>query len=417
MKPNIIIIISDALRPKDMSLYGYPQENDFYIKKIAAESCVFENNFSASNASDASVTSLFTGKYPDTNGFIHQHPFMREEELEKLKKNTFWLPSYLQKNGYKTMSATPLHLWFKKGFDFFKEKELKGGGKILNMPIIKRMLLNLPNWMYSLGKKISKARASPEFYSCNQVIDTAIDKIKESSRPFFMFMHLVDTHYPYPLVDRQKIDGKSTLKEILKKIDNPKQKEYIKKRFFDINASSMEEIEKRRDLSLKEVDKEIGRLYDFLVNENIIDNTIFIILSDHGDNFGEHNTYFCRGGLYDPSIKTPLIIRIPGIKASRTNELTQNLDIPATILSILGDKKEIDGKSLIDLMKTGKKVRDNVIAFDGFAEDIVMQRTKTKKIIKSNSKPCYLCGAIHNADIEEYDLEEDGEELNNFAKK
>ena len=84
MKPNIVIIISDALRPKDLSLYGYSVENDRNIKKIASDSVVFENNFSASNASDPSLTSIFSGQYPTTNGFIHQHPFMKEEETNQV---------------------------------------------------------------------------------------------------------------------------------------------------------------------------------------------------------------------------------------------------------------------------------------------------------------------------------------------
>ena len=71
-KPHIIIVISDALRPKDLSLYGNAIELDKNIKKIASESVVCNLNFSASNGSDPSVTSLFSGQYPTTTGFIHQ---------------------------------------------------------------------------------------------------------------------------------------------------------------------------------------------------------------------------------------------------------------------------------------------------------------------------------------------------------
>ena len=93
-KPNIVIIISDALRPKDISLYGRNIETDYFIKKIASESVTCNLNFTASNGSDSSVTSLFSGQYPTTTGFIHQHPFMRKEEIEKIKKNKFWLPTF-----------------------------------------------------------------------------------------------------------------------------------------------------------------------------------------------------------------------------------------------------------------------------------------------------------------------------------
>jgi arylsulfatase A-like enzyme len=420
-KPNIVILISDAVRAKDLSLYGHSEENDYNLKKISRESIVFCNNFSASNASDASVTSLFSGQYPSTNGFIHQHPFMRESEIEQLRKNRFWLPIYLKEKGYSTISVTPLHLWFKKGFDFYKEEEHKKGGSLLNSPSIKRILLKLPNWMYSLGKKIIKVRASPNFYSCYNVLSLAKLKIKENkakNKPFFLFMHLVDTHYPYPLIQKQKVDAIRTLDKVLKDIPSFAQKEYIKKRFTDIRASSFEEIEKRRDLSIKAVDKEIGKFYEFLKSQKLWDNTIFIIISDHGDNFGEHCTYFCRGGLYDPSIHTPFILHLPNFKGKRTEEITQLIDIPSTILEVLGDKKKIDGKSLMPLIKEQKKVRGFALSFDGFANNTRMVRTKDKKFIISDGSKCYLCGAVHNNGKEEYNLLKDPNELENiFSKK
>jgi len=415
MKPNIVLIISDALRPKDLSLYGYKIETDKNIKKIASESIVFEKNFSTSNASDASLTSLFSGQLPKTSGFIHQHPFMRKEEVDKLRKIKFWLPIYLQKLGYNTVSATPLNLWFKKGFNYYiGEKEAKGGGKILNIPIIKRILLALPNWAYSLGKKLVKIRASPQFYSAEQIINLAITKIAESEKPFFLFMHLTDTHYPYHSAKKKNVKGKS-IKKILEEIKVASQKEYIKKRFFDIKAGSLEEIKRRRDESIVFVDKQIYRLYLFLKKSKLWDNTIFIIFSDHGDNFGEHQIYFCRGGLYDTSIHVPLIIHLPGFKGKRIKELTQSVDITPTILEILEEKKKIDGKSLISLIKTGKPIRDKVILSDGFCEKRIGIRTKTKKTISSDESRCYLCGAIHGTKKERYDLKKDSEELINLA--
>lgn len=418
-KPNIVIVISDALRPKDMGLYGRPIENTPCISEIAAESALFSLNFSAANGSDPSITSLFSGQNPTTSGFIHQHPFMRNEEIDKLKKNSFWLPLYLQKKGYSTISATPLHMWFKKGFDTFTEKDqLKGKGRFLDIPIVKRMLLALPNWAYRLGKKSVKIRASPEFYSCNSVINFAIQKIEEISateKPFFIFMHLVDTHYPYPISKIRKIPGEKTAKTIIADIHETKQKEYIKKRFFDLDAENMEQIEKKRDESIVAVDSEIGRLHKFLKNKKLWDDTIFIFLSDHGDNFGEHNVYFCRGGLYDPSVRVPLIVHAPGILPTTTEELTQNIDVAPTILDLLDEPKiNVDGKSLLPIMANGEKVHDSILLSDSFCNNRIAIRTKEKKIVVGDGGPCYLCGAVHHyAKKEEYNIENDPDELKN----
>ncbi len=422
MKSNIVMIIVDALRPKDLSLYGYPKETDKNIKMIASESIVFDKNFSASNASDTSLTAIFSGNYPTTNGFIHQFPRLEKEEIDKLKKNKFWLPIYLQKKGYDTIAATPTHLWFKKGFDYSREKKAKGKGKYFNIPLIKKILLGLPNWVYKLGKKLIKSRASPEFYSAKEIIDLSISKIKESKKPFFLFMHLTDTHTPYAAVETRKIKSEKNINHILKTIETSSQKEYIKKRFYDCSVSSSEQLKQKVDDSIIFVDKQLGRLSDFLKNKRLWENTIFIIFSDHGENLGEHKDYLCRGGLYDTSIHVPLIIHFPRIDPKRVNKLTSSIDIAPTILDFLGEGKEdIDGKSLMPLIKKDAEIRNKIISVDGFCKDRIAVRTLNKKLIVSKGPKCYLCGDSHLIDNdnkkEEFDLAKDSEELYNIYSK
>ncbi|OGJ13346.1 hypothetical protein A3K82_00415 [Candidatus Pacearchaeota archaeon RBG_19FT_COMBO_34_9] len=417
-KPNIIILISDALRPRDLSLYGYNKETDNNIKKIASESVVFCKNFAASNASDPSINSIFTGKYPANNGIIHQHPNMKDEEIEKLKKNKFWLPLYLQKKGYFTISATPLHMWFKKGFDYYMDRDPKTKTKkFLNIQFVNKILLKLPSWVYSLGKKVIKARASPYFYSCKEVVDLAVSKIEESKKPFFLFMHLVDTHCPYPGSNHNLMHGEKTIDKITSGMNNF-QKEYVKKRFRDMSVNCLEEVIERRDNAIREVDRQIGRLYSFLKDKNLWKDTIFIIMSDHGDNFGEHDAYFCRGGLYDSSVHVPLIIHLPGVKSGIIKEITQSIDIAPTILDFSGFKKEqLDGKSLLGLVKGKKGFRKYAIISDGFCEKRIAVRTQSQKIIFSDKSRCYICGATHGAEKELYNLEKDSDEKNNIYKE
>ncbi len=415
-KPNIIIIISDALRPKDLSLYGNKKELDTHIKKIASESVVFEKNLSTSNASDTSLTAIFSGLYPTSSGFIHQHPYTKKEEIDKLRKIKFWLPTFLKKQGYSTFSSTPLHSWFKKGFDASMSLGNKEANKFLNNQIIKKILLMLPNWAYAFGKKLVKARASPDFYSAEKVINLAISQISSAQKPFFLFMHLVDTHFPFPGTETKKTIGRESLKLILKNIKYSAQKEYIKKRFHDTSAEYLEQILEKRDEAIGQVDNQMGRLYNFLKSKKLWKNTIFIFLSDHGENYGEHGIYFCRGGLYDSSLHTPLIIHLPKIKPKRINQLTQSIDIAPTILEILGKNQKLDGKSMLNGINKNKKIRDKAILIDGFCEDRIAIRTETKKTITSREGKCRICGAEHGLLKEVYDLKKDPEELNNISK-
>jgi len=420
-RPNIVMIIVDALRPKDLSLYGYHKEVDKNIKRIAKESVVFENNFTASNLSDPSKTSIFSGQYPFTNGIIHQYPFIKQSEIDKLKKLKFWLPIYLKHKGYSTIATTSLHLWMKKGFDYIKEDDVdKNPSKFKNFfkkvsgnERLLKVILKFPDILYRFAKKLSGGYHTP-YKDARQIVDLSIDKIKDEKDPFFLFMHFEDTHYPYPGAKTPPKMGNTTVKKVVDNISVRSQKEYVKKRFFDASATTLEQMKEKLNNAIVNVDNEIGRLYDYLDESNKLENTIFMIFSDHGTTFGEHNIYFEHSGLYDESIHVPLIMKIPGISPRRVNALTQSIDIVPTILEVLGDKKEIDGKSLLKIMKNGGEFRDKIFCVDTCSEKAFTIRDKKRKLIVSDSKGCYLCGAAHHLNFEEYDLEKDPEEKVNI---
>jgi arylsulfatase A-like enzyme len=420
-KKNIIIIIVDALRTKNMSLYGYGKETDKNMKKIARESLVFKNFFSSSNSTDPSLMSLFTGRYPSNHGIIHQFPYTTREEIEDMgKKVTFWFPSFLKNKGYETIGIDWIGRWFKAGFDYYDEKEEKQNilKKFMNIPVVKRFLLNAPNWVYKAGKKIIKTRASLEFPSAKETMNLGISKIKSSKKPFFLFIHFLNTHFPFKNVD-YKGSGKRDVHEFLEKIKDESKKKFFKKRITDIGLFSIQDIFEKYDVSIKEVDKQIGRLHDFLKKSGLWEDTIFIILADHGVNIIEHEVYLSSSSLFEESIHVPLIVRLPGIKAKEIKEFSQNIDIVPTLLDYLKEKanKKFDGKSLLNLIK-GKKIRDRVFFWDGLSADVRGLRTFNKKLIFAKDQKCNLCKSFHHEEIEEYDLEKDpGETKNIYSGK
>jgi arylsulfatase len=417
---NIAIIVLDGLRAKNLSLYGYNKETDKTIKEIAKESIVFNNHISTSNSTTPSITSLFTGKYPSTHGIIHQLPYTKQEEIDKLKKEKFWFPTYLKTKGYSTIGICWIGIWFKRGFDFYGEKE-ENTKRLLNNPLIKKILLSLPSWAYNFGKKMTKIRSSPSSPPASKTMDLAMAKIKESNKPFFLYVHFLDSHFPFATTKNPKLTGKNDMEDILNDVKENSQKEYIKKRLTDINLNSLEDIKNKYDLSIKNLDNEIKRFVKFLKKENLWDDTILIITSDHGENFGEHGIYFSHAGIYEDSIHTPLIMKIPGIEHKDVDLLVQNIDVIPTILEILNENKmdEIgfDGKSMINLIKKNEPIRDVALSFDGIAEDVRGARTIDRKIIVSRNNKCYLCKASHHKSTEEYDLKNDPLEIKNIYKE
>lgn len=412
MKPNIAIIVVDALRPKNMSLFGYEKETDKNIKKVAEEGILFREHISTSNSTAPSLTSLFTAKYPKNHGIIHQFPYTKDEEIEKLKKEKFWFPTYLQEKGYDTIAIDWIGLWFKRGFNYYEEKK-ESPKKFLGNFLIKKFLLALPSWAYNFGKKIKKKRET-QFPPVEKTIGLAIEKIKESKKPFFLFMHLWDTHFPFPTIPAPKQTGEKDIEDVLNGIKEESQREYVKKRITDISMDSTKDIINKYDSAISTVDNEIGKLVSFLKTQKLWEDTIFIILGDHGDSLTEHGIYFSHSGLYDESIHVPLIMKIPNYSPKEINELVQNIDIVPTILEVLGDKGKFDGKSMIQLIKEGKPIRSEAFSTDGLSADISSVRTKEKKLIIAKDATCHLCKAKHHKEKEEYDLVKDKNELNNI---
>jgi arylsulfatase A-like enzyme len=117
------------------------------------------------------------------------------------------------------------------------------------------------------------------------------------------------------------------------------------------------------------MDLHLNRFVEFLKKENLWENSIIIIVGDHGEHLGEHNIYYNHiASIYQPSLRVPLLIKIPKTNAGKTNALTESIDIMPTILDALNIPKEnyIEGKSLIPLINNQSgKVRDYAFAETG----------------------------------------------------
>ena len=426
-KPNVVIILVDELRTQNMSLFGYKEENDKNIKRIAKESLFFKNIISCCNSTDPSITSLFTAKYPVNNGIIHQFPHTKDSEIKKFKnQKQFWFPSYLKAKGYNTIAIDWLPMWFKEGFNFSRDREEHLISKIINSNrLINTIVLNLPDFIYKIGKKrLDKKMAC--FPDPDETANLAIKKIKQTKKPFFLFVHFGDTHFPYKTTKQPEDKGKTYLPNIIEKIKGKTRKNVAEKRITDIGLHYLEAIEKKYNRAIRNVDKEIGRIYNFLKKEKIIDNTIFVFLSDHGTNLGEHNIFFDHQGLYDETIRVPLIIRFPKQKQSKVvNKLAQNIDIIPTILQYLKEEKHfnLDGKSLFPAIQNNKTIRNHTLSYAATCDKRIAKRTLKKKVIFSKTRKDAVC--YKNKEpliqgkglIETYDLIKDPKEKKNLKQR
>jgi len=103
------------------------------------------------------------------------------------------------------------------------------------------------------------------------------------------------------------------------------------------------------------VDAQFGRILEWLDQERKLDNTIVVVVADHGEGLGEHDWWLHRI-LYQEQIQVPLIVQLPGeVDRHTVNELVRTIDIYPTVLEALGidPPEDVEGRSLSALLKGG----------------------------------------------------------------
>lgn len=104
------------------------------------------------------------------------------------------------------------------------------------------------------------------------------------------------------------------------------------------------------------VDRNVGRVIDYLREHNLLDNTLIVYTSDQGFYMGEHG-WFDKRFMYEESFRTPLLMYMPGGKRGDITEMVQNIDYAPTFLQLAGVKvpSDMQGVSMLPLLK-GKRV-------------------------------------------------------------
>ena len=439
---NVILIVIDAVRAKELGCYGGSDQISPNIDRLAKEGVLFENAYCCVNATDPSLTTIFTGQYPIHHGILKHGPQIEKDEIQSFfKNNPKTISTILKSQGYITLAVDWLGRWHRIGYDYYtgivkensnlsgETQEYKESGNLQRYLVSK--LQRFPR-LFRLAKtfnyKILRKRAKEEspaliFGDADTVTNKAKKLIHENrDKDFFIFVHYWDTHSPYYCPSSyakryyNPADDKNT-EEIAKEIKNPERRDVIKNL-----GTSVNEIIARYKGAIEFVDGKIGEIVEMLGDLDILDQTLLIVTSDHGESLTEHGIYFDHHGLYDPEIRVPLILKHPNIKNKRIEGFVQHIDILPTILDILGlqIKGEFDGKSLLPLINgevSEIRNRDFVFVEEAHTQRKMSIRTTKYKYIKSLSKQeaiCKYCGIIHGGLEELYDLECDPGETKNI---
>jgi len=341
---NVIICVVDAARADHFGAYGYTRETTPTFDIMTKEGCLFERHYSQAPSTLPSTASLYSSKYPDTHGVNHSEYF-KEGPIEIQPEAEFTFPIGMEAAGYKTAlfcannSASPVYgigLGFQEAYyhKSLKPYILDGEGKFTPEVLVRAF----DQWLQ-----------------------------KNKDEKFFAYVHFIPPHRPYEQKEEMTklFEGKTPPDFYA---DNYTPHKYL----FPVNDTrggsrehpSMPEWINLYDSNLHYGDWAVGEIRKLLEKNEIYDNTIFIITSDHGEGFGEHGYIWHSGGIYDEVTHIPLVIKLPGetVPGRKISALTQTIDLLPTVYDLLNipfPGQEVQGKSLLPLLAgQAEKVRD-----------------------------------------------------------
>jgi arylsulfatase len=322
---NVIIVLVDTLRADHLSSYGYERPTSPFIDDFATGAVVFEHARSQSSCTFPSVNSLMTSRYPDV--------FARQGERQ------FGIPAkypaiaeILDRRGYYTVAVSQSPVvrntpskhnpngGFGRGFDRFVEGCVWRHGACLNRRIFRELEL--------------------------------------VEKPFFLYLHYMEPHAPYshppkrPLKFAGEYDGFDFIRE-----GNPKpigRMIYGDGPEYEITDRDIQHLVDLYDDEIRYFDDIFRDLLRELEARDLLEETMIVFASDHGEEFLEHgHVVHCRG-VWDTVTRVPLIFKIPGVDGNRLDAAVENLDIVPTILDYLataGEEHGFEGRSLRPLIE------------------------------------------------------------------
>ncbi len=395
-KTNVLFIVADDLRP-ELNCYGKSQIISPNIDKLASQGIVFKNAYCNVPVSGASRASFLTSLYPGRKRFLEYNT-----RVDIDAPGVITLPQNFKNNGFHTIAIgkifhhpdDKMNSWtdnYRPDYpNELSQQELWRDYQAPDNTWTK--LKDLP--LGAAGPAWEAADVNDSIYYDGKTTKLVLSKLNElakSEKPFFLGVGFIRPHLPF---NAPKKYWDLYNNEDIQLADNP---------YMPLNApaeawhNSMElrayaniakdsmpiPDEKARKLRhgyyacVSYIDAQIGLIIDRLKELGLYENTVIVLIGDHGFSLGEHSLW-CKHSCFDVAMKTPLIIKAPGIKKGMKSEsLTSLIDIYPTLcdLASVPTPEHVEGKSLLPILKN-KNAKPNKYVFCRFlnGESVISNR-------------------------------------------
>lgn len=317
-RPNLVLMVVDTLRRDKLSPYASPGATTAKtpaIQSLADRGLLFENAYSAAAWTWPSTASLLTGLLPAEHGLEGAFSPYLDGRLETLAEE-------VRANGYRTggFVGNPLidrRSNFHQGFDHYTE-------------------------------------AQGQFRKSHEFVPQALNWIDANhSEEFFLYLHTVDTHYPYKPLDgllpedpdeldkRMPRNLKNLHRDLKLRVKNSIQAEKEIPVDEVLDPAILARMETRYLACVQTADHWTGQVVDRLELAGVLDETVFAFTTDHGEEFLEHGLISHGGSVNDALVHVPLILAGPGVPSGeRSTRLVSNRHLADTFARLSGGQLE-----------------------------------------------------------------------------
>ena len=352
-RPRAIILwIIDTMRRDHMESYGYERSTSPTMTKLADEGVRFADNISQASWTKVSIPSILTSLYPSTHGIV--------DMPDRLPSSVTTMSEAFREAGYAT--------WQTASVPF--------SGKLSNL----HQGVDVLHERTSIGELDHSASKTARTY-VDRLLEWADD---HGDTPFFAFIHVFDPHSPFepyapydalwgtPEGAAEHERGNGLWEGRMNDLPTQVQMDST-----DVDQELYIQHEKDwYDGSIRAADVEVARLMEGLEQLGIADETLIVLMSDHGEEFLEHGYHFHGNNAYGEMMNVPLIMHWPGVLPAGTvvEQTTESVDMMPTVLELAGitPPEAAQGQSLLPLIVDPDGVSDfGAIRRAAFSERIV----------------------------------------------
>lgn len=355
-RPNVLFIIVDDLRTS-LGCYGDKVVKSPNIDSFAATARQFDRAYCHQSVCGPSRASILTGRLPDNTGVWHNRNLFRTTHPDLVT-----LPQLFKNNGWHAQSLGKVFSGDERELDPASWSE----PEILKQTGWKNYVTRDDDGQ-GKGLPFEKAEVPDDAYPDGKLASLAIEtlaKLKQKAQPFFLAVGFFKPHLPFNAPKKYwdlydpagfMLDGKRTRTQGAPEVAYPDHLELAGYRGIPdderVTAEQARELRHAYHACISYTDAQIGKLLASLKQQGLDDNTIVVLLGDHGYSLGEAD-HWCKDTNFELDTHVPLLIRTPGMKPGATQALVEYVDLYPT-LAALADLKptgKLDGRSLVPML-------------------------------------------------------------------